>query len=77
MLDACRPAMWVPAAPKMQAGLMHLFEDLHLTHCGKEGKCMAAAVGEVCLPTKAQVEAEARVRTLEDKVQQLLSGVCA
>lgn len=36
-------AVWVP---KMQAGLMHLFEDLHMTHCGKEGKCRAAAVGQ-------------------------------
>lgn len=58
---------------------MHLLEALHMTHCGKEGKCMAAAVGRPLLggmiPTKAQLEVEARVRTLEEEVQQLLSGV--
>lgn len=32
-------------APKMRAGLIHLFEGLHIAHCGKEVECMATAVG--------------------------------
>lgn len=32
-------------APKMPAGLIHLFEELHVAHYSKEGKPMAATVG--------------------------------
>lgn len=55
-------------SPKTSA--VYLFEELRITHCGKEGRLMAAAVGwplllVVWLATDTQIEAESRVRKLQ------------
>lgn len=55
----------------MPTGFMHLFEELHITHCSKEENIMATAMGwsllwEVLLTTDTQLEAEDRVRKLEE-----------
>lgn len=54
----------------MSIGFMYFFEKLCITHCGKEGKVTATAVGwpllgEILLTTDTQQEAEASVRKLE------------
>ena len=38
MLHACGPPHEYGDAPKMPTGLMHLFEELSITHCCKEEK---------------------------------------
>lgn len=58
----------------MPAALVLLFEEMHITHCGKEGKHMAATVTwpllwAVWLATNTQLEAEARVGKLEDELK--------
>ena len=58
----------------MLAGLTNLFKELHITHCGKEGKGIAATVGwpllwAVRLATDAQLEAEAPVAKLEEELR--------
>lgn len=58
----------------MLVALMHLFEELHIEHCGKEEKLMAATVGwplplAIQLATDAQLEAEAQIRKLEEELK--------
>ena len=69
-LDTYGPFLEYGDSPKTSAGFMHSFEELCITHCGKEGKLMAAAVGWPLLwvvwwATDTQLEAESRVRKLE------------
>lgn len=45
MSDACGLPCKYGDAPKMQAGLMCLFEELCIVYCSKEEKCTVAAVG--------------------------------
>ena len=57
--------------PRIPAGLMCLFEELQIVHCGKEGKGMVAAVDwpllwAVWLATDAQLKPEDPVRKLEE-----------
>lgn len=71
MPDVCGLLHEYGNLPNMPTGFMYLFEELCITHCGKEGKVMATAVGwpllwEVLLATDTQREAEARVRKLEE-----------
>lgn len=42
MLGACGLPHKYGDTLKMPAGLMHLYEGLHIAHYGKEGKRMAA-----------------------------------
>lgn len=74
MLDLCGLSCEYGDALKMPADLVLLFEEMHITHCGKEGKHMAATVAwpllwAVWLATNTQLEAEARVRKLEDELK--------
>lgn len=67
MLDSCGPAREYEATPKTLADLRRLFEEVHITHHGKEEKNMATAVGwpllwVVQLAIDTQLEAGARVR---------------
>lgn len=71
MSDACGLLHEYGNLLNMPTDFMHLFEELHVTHCDKEGNVMATAVGwpllwEFLLTTDTQLEAEARVRKLEE-----------
>lgn len=71
MLDACGSPCESQDILKTKAGLIHLFEKLHIAHCDKEGKWVAAPEGPPLmwaahLATDAQLEAEAPVRKLEE-----------
>lgn len=61
---------------------MPLFEEVHITHCGQEGKCMGTAsgwplLGVVQLATDTQLEAGARVRKLELKLEKGIYNVAS
>lgn len=53
------------SAPKLSAGLMHLFEELHVVHCGQESRkgCQNGwpLLWAICLANDAQQEAEAQI----------------
>lgn len=74
MIDVCGAPCKYMDAQKMLAALMHLFEELHIEHCGKEQKLKAATVGwplllAVQLATEAQLETEAQIRKLEEELK--------